>query len=55
MNNELILDLQQMEIDMKRIALKMMNSGEEAKKHAAELYGASEIVDQWIKELEGMK
>jgi hypothetical protein len=52
MNNQLILDLQQLEIDMKCIALKMMNSGEDAKKHAIELYGASEIVDQWIKELE---
>jgi hypothetical protein len=54
MNNELILDLQQLEIDMKRISLKMLISGEEAQKHATELYSASEIIHQWIEELEGM-
>jgi hypothetical protein len=52
MNNELILDLQQLDIEMKRISLKMLKCGEEANKHAIELYNASEIVYQWIKELE---
>jgi len=54
MNNELILDLQRLEIDMKRIALRMLDIDDLlTKQHAHELYGASEIVYQWIRELEG--
>jgi hypothetical protein len=54
MNNELILNLQHLENEMKRVALTMLSRDDDAesKKHAHELYGASETVRQWISVLE---
>lgn len=52
MNLKLLLALQDTANNMKQTAILMLDTKDyEHIKHAKELYGASEMVEQWIKEL----
>ncbi len=53
MNDELILALQDAANAMKNAAILMLDHTKpEQQEHAAELYGASEIIEQWIQKME---